>query len=278
MLPLVISFSRLAATSLAALWLLGCASPASAPSAWQAQLARWASADVLLLGEQHDAAAHQRWQEDTVRWLSERGRLGALVLEMAELGTRTDGLARDASDTQVRTALQWDDAAWPWQRYGPVVMAAVTAGVPVRGGNLPRPRMREAMQDSRYDAHLPPSAHQRQLAAMADGHCGLLPESRLVPMLRIQRARDASLAQAVQDAHAPGRTVVLVAGHGHVQRSLGVPMWLPPDFKQKVAIAQAGQAPAAIESEADYIHHTPALPPLDHCAELRARWPAARSP
>ena len=266
---------RLAAC-LAALLLLGCASAPPAPQDWPAQLARWPQPDVLLLGEQHDASEHQRWQEDTVRRLAGQGRLAALVLEMAELGTRTDGLPAGAAESEVRAALHWNDAAWPWAQYGPVVMAAVAAGVPVRGGNLPRARMREAMQDTRYDTHLPPPAWQRQRTAIAEGHCGLLPEDRLAPMARIQLARDASMAQALREARQPGRTVVLVAGLGHVQRSLGVPTWLPPDMKQKVAIAQAGKAQPAIELEADHIHLTPALPPRDHCAELRARWPGAR--
>ena len=41
--------------------------------------------------------------------------------------------------------LAWDDAGWPWAAYGPAVMAAVRAGVPVLGANRPRSRMREDM-------------------------------------------------------------------------------------------------------------------------------------
>ena len=47
------------------------------------------------------------------------------------------------------------DADWPWADYGPVVMAAVRAGVPVAGANLPRAQTRTAMQDSTLDARLP---------------------------------------------------------------------------------------------------------------------------
>jgi uncharacterized iron-regulated protein len=152
-------------------------------------------------------------------------------------------------------------------------MAAVAAGVPVRGGNLPRSRMRAAMQDEALDRHLPPAALALQRNAIEEGHCGLLPADRVMPMVRIQLARDASMAQVVQQARQEGRTVLLAAGWGHVRRDLGVPTWLPANFNAKVAIAQAGQARAAIESEANYIHPTPALAPRDHCAELRARPP-----
>lgn len=262
--------------SLVLLALPGCAlQPPSTPadSAWQAELERWPASDALLLGEQHDAPEHQRWEADSVRWLAERGRLAALVIEMAEAGTGTDGLPPDANAAQVYAALRWNEAAWPWERYRAVIMAAVAAGVPVRGGNLPRSRMRAAMQDEALDRHLPPAALALQRNAIEEGHCGLLPADRVMPMVRIQLARDASMAQAVQQARQDGRTVLLAAGWGHVRRDLGVPTWLPANFNAKVAIAQAGQARAAIESEANYIHPTPALAPRDHCAELRARPP-----
>ena len=262
--------------SLVLLALPGCAlQPLSTPadSAWQAELERWPASDALLLGEQHDAPEHQRWEADSVRWLAERGRLAALVIEMAEAGTGTDGLPPDANAAQVYAALRWNEAAWPWERYRAVVMAAVAAGVPVRGGNLPRSRMRAAMQDEALDRHLPPAALALQRNAIEEGHCGLLPADRVMPMVRIQLARDASMAHAVQQARQDGRTVLLAAGWGHVRRDLGVPTWLPANFNAKVAIAQAGQARAAIESEANYIHPTPALAPRDHCAELRARPP-----
>lgn len=262
--------------SLVLLALPGCAlQPLSTPadSAWQAELERWPASDALLLGEQHDAPEHQRWEADSVRWLAERGRLAALVIEMAEAGTGTDGLPPDANAAQVYAALRWNEAAWPWERYRAVIMAAVAAGVPVRGGNLPRSRMRAAMQDEALDRHLPPAALALQRNAIEEGHCGLLPADRVMPMVRIQLARDASMAQAVQQARQEGRTVLLAAGWGHVRRDLGVPTWLPANFNAKVAIAQAGQARAAIESEANYIHPTPALAPRDHCAELRARPP-----
>ena len=262
--------------SLVLLALPGCAlQPPSTPadSAWQAELERWPASDALLLGEQHDAPEHQRWEADSVRWLAERGRLAALVIEMAEAGTGTDGLPPDANAAQVYAALRWNEAAWPWERYRAVVMAAVAAGVPVRGGNLPRSRMRAAMQDEALDRHLPPAALALQRNAIEEGHCGLLPADRVMPMVRIQLARDASMAQAVQQVRQDGRTVLLAAGWGHVRRDLGVPTWLPANFNAKVAIAQAGQARAAIESEANYIHPTPALAPRDHCAELRARPP-----
>lgn len=269
-----------AALSLALLGAAGCATPAPLGADGQARLATLLPADVLLLGEQHDAPAHQQLQRQTVQWLAARGELAALALEMAEQGRSTAGLPRDASEADVQHALAWRDAGWPWKTYRLVVMAAVRAGVPVLGANLPTARQRDAMRDATLDARLPPAALQEQQQRMRDGHCGLLPESQIGPMTRVQIARDIAMADTVRAARQPGRTVLLVAGNGHVHRALGVPLHLPPDLTTKVLSAQSGQAQAAIDSEvtdtlpahtsgADLLWPTPPVPPRDYCAELR---------
>ena len=269
-----------AALSLALLGAAGCATPAPLGADAQARLATLLPADVLLLGEQHDAPAHQQLQRQTVQWLAARGELAALALEMAEQGRSTAGLPRDASEADVQRALAWRDAGWPWKTYRPVVMAAVRAGVPVLGANLPAARQREAMRDAALDARLPPAALAEQQQRVRDGHCGLLPESQIGPMTRVQIARDIAMADTVRAARQPGRTVLLVAGNGHVHRALGVPLHLPPDLTTKVLSAQSGQAQAAIDSEvtdtlpahtsgADLLWPTPPVPPRDYCAELR---------
>ncbi len=270
--------TRLAALALAAL-LSGCAAaPLASEAPWPDRLQTLLPADVLLLGEQHDAADHQRLQREAVVWLAARNQLAAVVMEMAERGHSTQGLPRDATEAQVQAALQWQDNAWPWKAYGPVVMAAVGAGVPVLGGNLPRSRMRAAMGETAWDQHLPTPALQRQYTALRDGHCGLLPESQIAPMARIQIARDASMAKTAEEALRTGQTVVLVAGGGHVLRSLGVPTHWPTNLVSKVALALSGQALAAIKTDADTVIQTPALPPRDACAELREKWrPAPRN-
>ena len=254
-----------------ALALAGCASrPAVVPAAqWLAPLAAELPTDVLLLGEQHDAPDHQRLQRDTVQWLAERGRLAALVLEMAERGHSTAALPREATEAQVQAALHWQDAAWPWDVYGPVAMAAVRAGVPVLGGNLPRSAMAAAMQETRWDDHLAATARQQLHDALQDGHCGLLPTARLPALERIQITRDASLARTAQEAVRPGQTVLLVAGGEHVLRHRGIPTHWPASLTSKVASALTDQAQAATKTGVDTVITTAPLPPHDACAALR---------
>lgn len=270
----------LAAAALLAAALAGCASSSAPARDWTQQLQRWSDAPIVLLGEQHDAVAHQAWQQATVEQLAKQERLAALVIEMAPRTGSTASLARDASEDAVQQALQWQDAAWPWPRYRGVVMAAVRAGVPVLGGNLPRADMKQAMRNENLDTHLPPEGWQRQLDAIREGHCGLLPDTQLAPMARIQLARDASMAEVARAAVKPGKTVLLVAGRGHVLRGVGIPTWLPEAAGAKVAVAQAGETSVAQASDVDWLQKTDALPAKDHCTELREKFrnpPAPRA-
>lgn len=266
--------------ALLALLLGACALP-PLDAAQQARLASLLPADALLLGEQHDAPEHQQLQRQVVQWLADRGQLAAVVLEMAEANHDTAGLPPDASARQVRAALAWDDARWPWRTYGPVIMAAVAAGAPVLGANLSLAQMREAMRQSALDDRLPAELLAVQRQRIRDSHCGLLPEPQINPMTRVQIARDIAMAGAVARAAqeaTPGRVVLLITGNGHVHRALGVPRFLPVELKAKVLSAQAQQAQAAIEREAladralqagDLRWPTPPLPPRDPCATLR---------
>jgi uncharacterized iron-regulated protein len=82
-----------------------------------------------------------------------------------------------------------------------------------------------------------------------------LPESQIQPMTRIQIARDVAMAQALAGAVTPGKVVVLVAGAGHVEPDVGVPVHLPPAVQVRAVV----------------------LPPQpsqkDHCEELRRKMP-----
>lgn len=258
----------LLATALALL--AGCATRADTPSP-QTLLAQVLPTPLLLLGEQHDAPAHQRLQRELVQALAARGQLAAVVMEMVEAGRDTHGLSSMADDTEVRAALGWDERHnWPWPTYGPVVMAAVRLGVPVFGGNLPRNRLREAMGDAGLDASVARPVLERQREAIRSGHCDLLPEGQLGPMARIQLARDRTMAQVATAQLTNGRTVLLIAGNGHVRSDLGVPLHLRPGQAHRVIVARAG--PTGTGLPADAYWDTPALPDADHCAELRARF------
>ncbi|WP_354374879.1 ChaN family lipoprotein [Variovorax paradoxus] len=267
--------SRFLLPLLAVIALAGCSAFFDGPDAPVARrAASLLPADALILGEQHDAPEHHTIERETVEALASRGKLAALLLEMAEEGNSTARLDSAATAAQVQAALGWNDKAWPWRSYGPAVMAAVRAGVPVIGANLPRARMKNAMADVSLDVQLNGEAYTAQQDAVREGHCKLLPEPQIVPMTRIQVGRDRAMAQAIVKARQPGKTVLLISGAGHATKVLGVPQHLPTDVSVKTVRLQAGgDSPEADEDNKgayDAVWRTPALPPKDYCAGMRA--------
>ena len=228
--------------------------------------------DVLLLGEQHDASQHQQIHQQVIALLAQRGLLAAVALEMADVGVTTAGLHPSSTEQQTKSALKWNDKGWPWEAYGPAVMSAVRAGVPVLGANLPREQMRPKMLEPALDGQLPGPALKAQQQLIRIGHCNLLPESQITPMTRIQIAKDISMANTLTKAALPGKVVLLLSGSGHTDRLLGVPQHLPASLKVKAVRLRAGDAAADDKAEAfDAVWATPALPEKDYCAEFKAQ-------
>lgn len=256
--------------------LAGCAGPAApaasdadTPESMSIRLHNLGAADVLLLGEQHDAPEHQRLHLAAVQALVELGELAAVVLEMAQAPHTTATLPRTAAPQAVQQALVWNDSAWPWAAYGPAVMAAVAAGVPVLGGNLPRQRNTQVMTQTEWDYVVTPDILQRHRDDVREGHCNLLPTGQIAPMTRIQLARDHTLATTATSAVARGKTVLVLCGSQHAHRLLGAPLHLPSTLRVK-AVRMAADGTRPDDAAAfDAIWPTAALPPVDHCATLR---------
>lgn len=261
-------------TITAMLALGGCAAPASnTPYPDALQISRLLPADAILLGEQHDAPDHQRIHRFVVETLARQQTLAAVALEMAPQGQSTEKLGPQADEEMVRAALQWSNKTWSWDTYGPVVMAAVRAGVPVFGANLPAARLRETMADAGFDLLLPAPVLEIQQQRIRVGHCNLLPEPQVAPMTRIQIARDITMAQTVRQVARPGKTVLLLAGGSHVDRSLGIPQHLPPEFNAKAVLLHGASVADADKNAAEFDQFwaTRPAPPTDHCADFKAR-------
>jgi uncharacterized iron-regulated protein len=229
------------------------------------------AATLLIFGEQHDQPDQQRQVAAEVQRLAAAGKLAAVVLEMAEAPHSTAALPRDAAAEQVREALHW--RGWPWEAYAEVVMNAVRAGVPVLGGNLPRETMRTVMADAALDARVDMAVRARLTDAVRSGHCHLLPATQEPGMVRIQIARDRSMAAvaagALQAAPAD-TTVLLLTGAMHASRAHGVPLHLPPAQPLRVVLfSPAGDGLVADERRSALV-----TPQPEACEALRKR-PAA---
>jgi uncharacterized iron-regulated protein len=237
---------------------------------WRSQVEKLPTSELLLLGEQHDALEHKELARLTVKSLASEKRLAALLLEMVDYGLNTDGIPIESSESVVRERLQWNDTGWSWSSYGPVVMQAVRVGVPVIGSNLPYTEMREVMSDASWDVKVPSAVLSAHRENMIKGHCGLLPDSQVPAMARIQIARDDRMARTAQLWINKGKTVLLLAGAEHVRKDRGIPLLLNPTVASNTAVIwmQANTVAYPDSSFADINWLTPPVEPKDYCAEL----------
>jgi uncharacterized iron-regulated protein len=136
---------------------------------------------------------------------------------------------------------------WNWSFYEPLINLALQYRLPLVAGNVSRQDASKIMRgsyDAVFDADMqkqlglmrrwPDSMTAQQTQSIVEGHCGVLPQAMAAPMVLAQRARDAWLAHLVVQYASQG--VVLIAGNGHVQRDVGVYVWLPSELLPNVTV------------------------------------------
>ncbi|CAA6605514.1 Uncharacterized iron-regulated protein [Rhodospirillaceae bacterium LM-1] len=255
-------------------------------------LERMAGAPLLLLGESHDNQEHHRLQAHVVKKLAARGQTRSLAFEMIERDRQQiiDGhLAKPSVTAEtLGQALDWDKSGWPYfALYAPVFQAGLDGGWPIRAANLPKSLYKavgkagglDAPQEARLglDRPLPPEIAAGLRQNLIDSHCGLLPETALPAMMRLQTAWDGAMALTMTES--PQKDgVVLIAGSEHARLDRAVPLHLArllPEVKRlAVAFKEQTDPPTPPEGEDlpfDLIWFTPPTPTVDHCAQLKER-------
>ena len=262
-----------------------------------------AASDFVLLGETHDNPDHHVLQAALVRAMVAADRRPAIVFEMiAE--DRQPAIDRwrsaaPADAAKLGAAVGWEAAGWPpWPDYQPIAEAALSGGLPVRGGNLSRRLMKavlkrgpaalKAVRRARLglDAPLPAQAESIIRDELFEAHCRLMPKTALSPLVDVQRARDAVLADNLRLGAALAGTdgAVLIAGSGHVRADYGAPMYLarlvPGRSILTIAFVEVDDGATSPGSYGehfggglpfDFIWFTPRADDRDHCAELKER-------
>jgi uncharacterized iron-regulated protein len=279
----------------AALLLAGCAGPVRLapdgdPLAQGREVAaRGREAEVIYLGEQHDNPAHHAHQRQILEALLEAGARPALAFEMLEEGQQeaveravAAGLGRDAFAERLR----WKTRGWPdFGMYWPLFDLAERHRLAVVAVDLDSDLVRRisrgglaAVGSARADlaSLLPPDAgRERRIArSIKEGHCSLLPESRLPAMVEAWHARNVTMARRIVQALARHRPVVVIVGAGH-QEPGGLPAQLEalrPGTRQlivEMVESVGGKEIGEASPLADIVWRTPTVDRRDPCAPLR---------
>lgn len=279
---------------------------AVAPAAVRAETARGeeflgtalAAHRFVLLGEKHDNPDHHLIQARLLSRMIAAGRRPAVVWEMVgrDKQPAIDALAAGAKADPDRfaDAVGWAESGWPdWEFYRPIAEVALAAGLPMVAGNIDRDTVRRIARGAedidgdlrrvlRLDAPLPEPVGKALGEAVYRGHCELVPRAHLAPMVRVQIARDASLAEAMVRAAAGADGAVLIAGGQHVRRDTGVGYHLLRHHGVRdlvsLALLERGADGTAepdrtLSRKFDYVWFTEqAHPDRDYCAGLEARF------
>ncbi len=212
---------------------------------WQPAEGRWLTpeqlvamtlnAGIVALGEIHDNPDSHALQSWMVRRLGAAGRRPVTAFEMIDTDRQATLDAARSDLTGLGDAVEWDKRGWPaWTLYRPIAEATVAAGGDLRAANLPAALTRQISRNAEpaeiaerfgLDVPLSPADAKAMTDEIRDSHCNLLPEAVIPAMVRVQRARDAAMAEVVADQAARPEIspVVLIAGAGHARADRGVP-------------------------------------------------------
>ena len=216
---------------------------------------RYARADFILLGERHDNPDHHMLQAEVLRSLIAIGGRPAVGFEMLGLddaravANYLAGAPTDAAG--LGAAVNWNKRGWPdWAMYQPIADAALRAKLRIVPTNLPlatatkmtrnglaalEPQM---VHELGLDRPPPQSVFEKMAGDIRDVHCGFAPEEIVKPMVDVQRARDAQMAESLMAA-SDHDGAILVAGAGHVRNDYGIPVHLRTKAPQKRVISIA---------------------------------------
>jgi uncharacterized iron-regulated protein len=181
--------------------------------------------------------------------------------------------------------------------YQPIAEAALRANLRIVPTNLPlatatkmtrnglaalEPSM---VRELGLDRPPPDAVFEKMAADIRDAHCGLAPEKILKPMVDVQRARDAQMAESLLAAADPDGAI-LIAGAGHVRNDYGIPVYLKAKAPAKrvisIAFIEVDKDKTEPQSYAlaypdgrfpfDYVWFTPRVDDVDPCEKFKSQF------
>lgn len=242
---------------------------------------RLRDARFLLLGEVHDNPEHHSRRAALLTEVLDDGRPTTVVFEQMSRNAEADISAAPRNAEAIADAGRLDRRGWRWPAHKPLLDAALGASARLLGGNLERaeasaivrdgvlavpPDLRSMLDDPTWGPE-----QERALEREIDvGHCHALPAAQWHRMALAQRARDASMAQALLRAAGANGRAVLIAGNEHVRLDLGVPHYLRAAGVPAAQIVAVGylEEPGS-EDIYDLVQLTTRVPRDDPCAAFQ---------
>jgi uncharacterized iron-regulated protein len=199
-------------------------------------------ADFVLIGERHDNREHHRLQAQLVAALEQQSENPrAVAFEMIPALRQLDiveYLATDGDAVGLGDAIGWDASGWPaWSLYQPIAEAALAGDAQIVAADLGIEEKRAAFVQGAQAFRL--AFVQRtglgepwpapMMVSLQDelraAHCDRVSGRVVIGMMRVQRARDAMMADRLAATAGKGGGM-LIAGNGHVRKDRGVPWYL----------------------------------------------------
>lgn len=182
-------------------------------------------ASWLFLGETHENVDHHSIQTLFIEQLADRGQMGTLALEMANVEQQPllDGAQNDPAEVTPEQ-LEWH-RGWPWEWYEGPVTAGLKHAKRVVATDLTRSSKMAAYADEGLEVPADSAYTDFMLELLYEGHCGQMPKSQLTNMLRVQYARDISMREAMIANTDESGVNILLAGTVHTRYDIGIPYW-----------------------------------------------------
>ena len=171
------------------------------------------NADYIILGENHDNAIHHDLQLTILQELHSKGWLKQISMEMLtpiqQAGADSLVAKGETDPDQIYKQLQWN-AGWDWALYGPIVIWAVSEGVPLKAANLSKDELKIIRsQPVRIgEVVLGKEGLNIHRERLRSAHCGHIDKAMEEKMLRVQVARDARMANSLMSVRSGGASVV----------------------------------------------------------------------
>jgi uncharacterized iron-regulated protein len=262
---------------------------------------RASSSDFVLLGEKHDNPDHHLHQAAILRSLVDAGHRPTVAFEMltwdqqAAVDAFIKSQPMDASG--MGSAVGWQKSGWPsWSMYLPIADYALAGGLPIVAANFPRSFSRKLARQgfdalpadllarSKLDVPLSKAQSKQLEEDIFQSHCQMMPRKHLGPVVKVQQARDAVLADALVQANLNNAGAVLIAGSGHVRTDRAVPRYLKlgrPDAKVLALAFQEVQTSATSPKDYtgpyggnfpfDFVWFTARIEDIDPCEKFKAQ-------